>query len=64
MLLENLYRVFFDKQTIVLQDARTQNILWRGIIHNIPLKYLNYNVKVVMSSAVTKTTSEIVIIIA
>lgn len=64
MLLEDLYRVFFDKQMIVLQDARTQNILWRGIIHNIPLKYLDYNVMVVMSSAVTKTTSEIVIIIA
>ena len=30
MLLENLYRVFFDSQTIVLEDARTQNILWRG----------------------------------
>lgn len=64
MLLEDLYRVFFDKQTIVLQDARTQNILWRGIIHNIPLKYLNYNVMVVMSTVVTKTSSEIVIIIA
>lgn len=64
MLLENLYRVFFDKQTIVLEDARTQNILWKGIAHNIPLKYLNYNVMVVMSCAVTKSISEIVIIIA
>lgn len=64
MLLENLYRVFFDNQIIVLEDAITQNILWRGKIHNIPLKYLNYSVMVVMSTAVTKTSSEIVIIIA
>lgn len=64
MLLENLYRVFFDKQTIVLEDARTQNILWKGIMHNIPLRYLDYNVMSVMSRAVTKTISEIVIIIA
>lgn len=64
MLLEDLYRVFFDKQTIVLQDARTQNILWKGIMHNIPLKYLNYNVMAVMSCAVTKSISEIAIIIA
>ena len=64
MLLEDLYRVFFDKQAIVLEDARTQNILWKGIIHNIPLKYLNYNVMVVMSCTVTKAISEIVIIIA
>ena len=64
MLLENLYRVFLESQTIILEDARTQNILWRGIIHNIPLKYLDYNVLVVMSRAVTKTISEIVIIIA
>jgi hypothetical protein len=49
---------------IVLEDARTQNILWRGKIHNIPLKYLDYNVMVVMSCAVTNTSSEIVIIIA
>ena len=64
MLLENLYRVFLESQTIILEDARTQNILWRGIIHNIPLKYLDYNVLVVMSRAVTKTISEIVITIA
>ena len=64
MLLENLYRVFLESQTIILEDARTQNILWRGIIHNIPLKYLDYNVLVVMSRAVTKAISEIVIIIA
>ena len=63
MLLENLYRVFFDSQMIVLEDARTQNILWRGKIHNIPLKYLDYNVMSVMSRAVTKANSEIVIII-
>lgn len=62
MLLENLYRVFFDSQPIVLEDARTQNILWRGIIHNIPLKYLDYNVMVVMPRPVTKTISEIVIL--
>ena len=64
MILENLYRVFLESQTIILEDARTQNILWRGIIHNIPLKYLDYNVLVVMSRAVTKTISEIVITIA
>lgn len=63
MLLENLYRVFFDNQTIVLEDARSQNILWKGIMHNIPLKYLDHKVMTVMSRAVTKTISEIVIII-
>jgi hypothetical protein len=64
MLLENLYRVFFDSQKLALQDARTQKILWRGISCDIPLEYLNYNVQVAMSCALSISNSEIVIIIA
>lgn len=64
MLLESLYRVFFDSQKVVLQDARTQKILWNGVVRDIPLEYLNYNVTVVMSCALSKTLSEIVLIIA
>lgn len=64
MLLESLYRVFFDSQKVVLQDARTQKILWKGVVHDIPLEYLNYNVTVAMSCALSKTISEIVLIIA
>lgn len=64
MLLESLYRVFFDSQKVVLQDARTQKILWKGVVRDIPLEYLNYNVTVVMSCALSKTISEIVLIIA
>lgn len=60
MLLESLYRVFFDSQIVLLQDARTQKILWKGIVRDIPLEYLNYNVMAVMS----KTISTIVLIIA
>lgn len=64
MLLESLYRVFFDSQKVVLQDARTQKILWNGVVRDIPLEYLNYNVTVVMSCALSKKLSEIVLIIA
>lgn len=60
MLLESLYRVFFDSQIVLLQDARTQKILWKGTVRDIPLEYLNYNVMAVMS----KTISTIVLIIA
>lgn len=64
MLLENLYRVFLDKQEVALQDARTQKILWRGASRDIPIEYLNYNVIMIMSCALSKISSEIVIIIA
>lgn len=64
MLLESLYRVFFDNQKVVLQDARTQKILWKGVVRDIPLEYLNYNVTVARSCALSKTISEIVLIIA
>ena len=63
MLLESLYRVFFDSQKVVLQDARTQKILWKGVVSDIPLEYLNYNVTVAMSCALSKKLSEIVLII-
>lgn len=64
MIVESLYRVFFDTQKVVLQDARTQKILWKGVARDIPLEYLNYNVTVAMSCALSKTISEIVLIIA
>lgn len=64
MLLESLYRVFFDNQKVVLQDARTQKILWKGVVRDIPLEYLNYHVTVAMSCALSETTSEIVLIIS
>lgn len=64
MLLENLYRVFFDSQIVLLQDARTQKILWKGIVRDIPLEYLNYNVTAAMSCSLSKTTSTIVLIIS
>lgn len=64
MLLENLYRVFLNGQQVALQDARTSKILWRGLSNDIPLEYLNYNVVGVMSCALTKVKSEILIIIA
>lgn len=64
MLLESLYRVFFDSQKVVLQDARTLKILWKGVVRDIPLEYLNYNVTVAMSCTLFNTMSEIVLIIA
>lgn len=64
MLLESLYRVFFDSQKVVLQDARTQKILWKGVVGDIPLEYLNYHVAVAMSCALSKKISEIVLIIS
>lgn len=64
MLLESLYRVFFDSQIVLLQDAITQKILWKGIVRDIPLEYLNYNVMAVMSCSLSKTISTIVLIIS
>lgn len=63
MLLENLYRVFFDNQQVTLQSARTSKILWRGVSRDIPTEYLNYNVMSAMSCALNKVNSAIVIII-
>lgn len=64
MLLESLYRVFFDSEIVLLQDVITQKILWKGIVRDIPLEYLNYNVTAVRSCALSKTISAIVLIIA
>lgn len=64
MLLESLYRVFFDSEIVLLQDVITQKILWKGIARDIPLEYLNYNVTAVMSCVLSKTISAIVLIIA
>ena len=64
MLVESLYRVFFDSQKVVLQDARTQKILWKGVFRDIPSEYLNYHVTVAMSCALSKEISEIVLIIS
>lgn len=64
MLLESLYRLFFDSEIVLLQDARTQKILWRGIVRDIPLEYLNYNVTAAMTCALSRTISAIVLIIA
>ena len=64
MLLENLYRVFFDNQKVVLQDVRTEKILWKGVVRDIPLKYMICNVLFAMSYALPKDASVIVLIIA
>ena len=63
MLVENLYRVFWDRQKVVLQDARTRKIIWKGVVRDIPLEYMNCNVMVAMSCARSKSVSEIALII-
>ena len=59
MLLENLYRVLFDTQRVVLQDIREQKILWYGSVRNIPAEYLTWTVAGVISCAINLNTSEI-----
>ena len=54
MTLENLYRVFFDSQEVVLEDALSHKTLWSGLVRNIPLEYLNYTVIVAMPCLVSK----------
>lgn len=64
MILEDLYRVFLDGQCVELLYETTQKILWSGMAGNIPTEYLDYSVKVVMSCVTTRTSSEILILIA
>lgn len=59
MLLENLYRVLFDSQRVVLQDLREQKILWQGAVRDIPLEYLSWYVEGVISCAINLNASEI-----
>ena len=59
MLLENLYRVLFDSQRVVLQDIREQKILWYGSVRNIPTEYLSWTVAGVISCAINLNVSEI-----
>ena len=59
MLLENLYRVLFDSQRVVLQDIREQKILWYGSVRNIPVEYLSWTVAGVISCAINLDASEI-----
>ena len=59
MLLENLYRVLFDSQRVVLQDIREQKILWCGSVRNIPVEYLSWTVVGVISCAINLNASEI-----
>lgn len=59
MLLENLYLVLFDSQRVVLQDLREQKILWQGAARDIPIEYLRWTVKGVISCAINLNASEI-----
>lgn len=59
MLLENLYRVLFDTQRVVLQDIREQKLLWYGPARNIPTEYLSWTVMGVISCAINLNASEI-----
>lgn len=59
MLLENLYRVLFDSQRVVLQDIREQKILWQGAVRDIPIEYLSWSVESVISCAINLNASEI-----
>lgn len=59
MLLENLYRVLFDSQRVVLQDLREQKILWQGAVRDIPAEYLSWSVEGVISCAINLNASEI-----
>lgn len=59
MLLENLYRVLFDSQRVVLQDIREQKILWQGAVRDIPIEYLSWCVEGVISCAINLNASEI-----
>ena len=59
MLLENLYRVLFDSQRVVLQNIREQKILWYGSVRDIPVEYLSWTVVGVISCAINLNASEI-----
>ena len=59
MLLENLYRVFYDYQKVTLQDIREQKTLWYGLVRNIPVEYLSRIVTGVISCAIDLNDSEI-----
>lgn len=59
MLLENLYRVLYDTQRVVLQDIREQKILWYGAVRNIPVEYLSWTVAGAISCPINLNASEI-----
>ena len=59
MSLENLYRVLFDNQRVVLRDIREQKTLWHGLARNIPVEYLSWTVLGVISCAINLNASEI-----
>jgi len=59
MLLENLYRVLFEDQRVVLRDVREQKTLWNGLVRNIPVEYLSWTVICVISCAINLNVSEI-----
>lgn len=61
MLLENLYRVLFDSQRVVLQDLREQKILWQGAVRNTPIEYLSWTVEGVVSCPINLNATEIII---
>ena len=59
MLLENLYRVLFEDQRVVLRDKRGQKTLWYGLVRNIPVDYLSWTVVAIKSWPINLNDSEI-----
>ncbi len=59
MLLENLYRVLYEHQRVVLRDIREQKTLWNGLVRNIPVEYLSCPVLGVISCVINLDVSEI-----
>lgn len=59
MLLENLYRVLYEHQRVVLRDIREQKTLWNGLVRNIPVEYLSCSVLGVISCVINLDVSEI-----
>ena len=59
MLLENLYRVLFENQRVVLRDMRKQKTLWYGLVRNIPVDYLSWTVAGIKSWSINLNDSEI-----
>ena len=61
MLLENLYRVLFENQRVVLRDKREQKTLWYGLVRNIPVDYLSWTVVGIKSWPINLNDSKIII---
>lgn len=59
MVLENLYRVLYENQRVVLRDIREQKTLWYGLVRNIPVEYLSWTVVGVISCAINLNALEI-----